>query len=115
MAAIVLNVETDRGGEQSDRHRQRQRLPPRLGHEDQQDVDGDEADNEDCRLEIHLRTVTSPTPRLLEELIYSPMNFNLKFAIRCEFQTSFISCGSHRLVRITLQYSSKCPSPSSQL
>ena len=85
MAAVVLNIETDRRRDQSEPHRQRQRLPPRFGHEDQQHVGGYEAREKDSGLQVHLRTVTLPTPSASEVLIYPSANLHLKPAIADEF------------------------------
>src|SRR4030095_398427 len=95
MAAVVLTVEadTDRGPPEPERgHREqdgpRHTLPPRVGHEPEQQVRDRQTGEEDRRLQIHLPAVAAPPAGDLEILVDSSPKLDLEGAIRPEFESS---------------------------
>src|SRR6185369_12423247 len=58
MPGIVLHIEADAGGRQTEEDGERERLPCRLCEKDQKDVSGRVSCEENCRFEVHLPAIT---------------------------------------------------------
>src|SRR4029450_12677662 len=88
MAAVVLDVEADTGRRHPEQDAQRHTLPPRVGHEHEQEVRDRQTGEGDRRLQVHLPAVAAPPAGDLEILVDSSPKLDLEGAIRPEFESS---------------------------
>src|SRR5262249_38875360 len=96
MAAIMLNVESDPGDEETEENGERDGLYPRTGDEHQEKIRAGEAGEEDRRLGVHLPTVAWRLAAGAEVAVDPFAKSTLEGRIATECRSAFRLSGSKR-------------------